>query len=333
MCKVLIMPKVNGPKAVQFIKRMGEKMSLGNSDGLGYAAVDKEGNLFSQKWLHNYEAFKTDEDVPKVKDPLDCIAKTLSDFKSKSCYGLSGETSTHGTPDLNKAVAVTLHTRMATSSKGLMNAHPFIDPHHDTSLIHNGVISNEKDFDFKLSTCDSESILISYIKQRVNLYPEMVQAMADMLNGYYACGVFSRDRTGKRILDVFKGQSANLYAVHIPEFDSIVFTTSKFDVEDVCEEMGLNHGQCFSVNDGHLIRFDVSNNNIISITDFKPNSRYSYNNWGAREKPVVKNTYIPKKTYSPDIINMMKLHPKLEELSPYAVKLFLDNNKMERVVS
>jgi len=47
---------------------------------------------------------------------------------------------------LDDMSAITLHTRLATSGKGLLNCHPFIE--NDTSVIHNGMIS--KAFDFRI---------------------------------------------------------------------------------------------------------------------------------------------------------------------------------------
>ena len=37
---------------------MGDLMSPGNYDGIGYTAVDPKGEIFGERWLFNEEAFK-----------------------------------------------------------------------------------------------------------------------------------------------------------------------------------------------------------------------------------------------------------------------------------
>ena len=60
MCKVMMMAGVTSDTrdaAWVFIKEMAKEMSPGNMDGLGYAALSTEGELFGERWHHNGEAF------------------------------------------------------------------------------------------------------------------------------------------------------------------------------------------------------------------------------------------------------------------------------------
>lgn len=265
MCKVLIVPKVNGPKAIEFIKLMGQEMSPGNKDGLGYAAVDKDGKLFGERWLNNDEAFSTVKD-PEIQD----FSEYIEGWKTK------GESNSFGeTPDINKAVAVTLHTRMATTAKGMTNTHPFV--HDDTSLIHNGVIHNYNEFKLKVSTCDSEAILVSYLDQGVNLDPSKINQVANSFTGYYACGVFSRDAQGNRILDVFKGNNDRLFLMYIKELETHILTTSYADADVVCRKMGLSKTDYYKLKDGQLLRFNPLTGKLMLSVKFEVGS--SYSNW------------------------------------------------------
>lgn len=113
MCKVMIMAginELNRGKATSLIKEMAKEMSPGNKDGCGYAAVDEHGNLFGERWLDNAQAFTTKVDV--VTPFGDAIEGGGSDA--------GGESNKFGEdPSLDKITAITLHTRMATSAKGM----------------------------------------------------------------------------------------------------------------------------------------------------------------------------------------------------------------------
>jgi predicted glutamine amidotransferase len=124
----------------------------------------------------------------------------MKDFGDAIEGATTSEKNSFGEVKMDDVAAITLHTRMATSAKGMANTHPFVYENHDTSLIHNGVIRNEKDFKLQVSTCDSESILQAYLINETHHNPKMVGEMAKMLVGYYAAALFSRDADGVRIL-------------------------------------------------------------------------------------------------------------------------------------
>lgn len=263
MCKVLIMPAVkpeHQEKAVKFVKEMGKEMSSGNTDGLGYAAIDKDGKLFGQRWLVNRDAFGGFTGK-KLKSFEKALSGSVSDTES--------ERNTFGEdPNLNRMVAITLHTRMATTPKNMQNVHPFVYDEVDTSLIHNGVIQNHEEFKKSVSTCDSESILFNYIQEGVNLNPEAMKKVSQNLNGYYACGVFSRDVNKNRILDVFKGNNPNLYLQEIKELETYVFATNDDDVKRVCDRLGLTKGESYRVLEGHLMRINPFTGEVLLMETF-----------------------------------------------------------------
>lgn len=262
MCKIFIIAGIkpeSSNAAVALTKKMGELMSSGNSDGLGYAAVDKAGTLFAERWLTNKDAFRQDNAKELVVHSM--FSKAL-----KGSPSAMGEYSAHGTPNLSSAVAITLHTRFATSAKGLVNTHPFIDA--DTSLIHNGVISNVSDFKFTLSSCDSEAILISYLKNAVGKDIDGVGAMAKSLQGYYACGMFARDNTGARVLDIFKGRNNNLVMCYIYELSTWIMSSAQSDITEACKALGLRHGEFFDVHDGHILRINPIDGRVVTSREF-----------------------------------------------------------------
>lgn len=283
MCKILVVPgikKENIKNAKRFMQRMGKEMSFANKDGLGYAAIDSSGNLFGERWLDNDTAF-TGQTVQEggdegiIIDIFDKVLKTKALAKSEKPI----EMNSFGTVNLDDMVAFTLHTRYATAPKGMGNTHPFVKG--DTSLIHNGVIRNDKDFKCE-STCDSEAILLSYLDHKVGNSLEHAAKMADSLVGYYACGVFSRDASGTRILDVFKANNNSLHVSYIKQLGTFVMTSSEYDIKKVCEEFGWKFSTAMDFKDGILMRFNPFTGEMIGVKDFSPSKEFSYQNFPTR---------------------------------------------------
>ncbi len=274
MCKVLIIPKVTDKtrdKAKEFIYKIAEKMSLGNNDGMGYAAVDNQGNLFGERWFYNREFY----DIPKA-NVNSIVAKALGSFAtpSMSINLLEKDYSSFGdAPSLDKMSAITLHARAATSAKVHSNTHPFVDK--DTSLIHNGVIRNEDKFKLKLSTCDSEAILISYLDNKVNLDPHKhLNVMSDSLIGYYVAALFTRDKEGKRVLDIIKANNDNLFCSYVSDLDSLVFTSSKLNLEETCKELNFNYSAPAQLADGMFVRMIPGTNDSTDRYSFQPSKKF-----------------------------------------------------------
>lgn len=274
MCKVFMMAGIKKEKAKaswQFAQAMAKLMSKHNDDGLGYAAITAEGKIFGERWLDNSSAFKHVGDINQKI--VDIFGNAISsNVDNKILYNSFGDI------DYDNAAAITMHARYATSPKGLNNVHPFYD--EGVSIIHNGVIRNDKAFDIKLSTCDSEAILRSYIKHDVSTDPENIKRMAKSLEGYYSVGVLTNTSIGPT-LDIIR-YNATQHVVWIHELDTWVLSTSDTDIKDVCKEFGYTMGSVFSILNEKFIRVNAVTGLHESIVDFDgtPDRGYGTANGG-----------------------------------------------------
>jgi len=339
MCKVLIIPSIKDTKRAmtnRFIKLMAEKMSTANDDGLGYAAVTNTGELFAERWFNNKEMFTYSGTVSPPTSLYDKFGVAVKDAKpvTKTVdipYSRFGNESLK----LNNAAAITLHARFATCEKSLTNVHPFIK--NDTSVIHNGVIRNHEKFNLEQSTCDSEAILLGYLKNAIGSNTSEVQTMASEFVGYYVAAMFSRDASGARILDVFNGNNTNLYLAAIKELETYVMATSDYDIQSVCRELGLTITECYQMLDDQFLRINPFTGDVVEHTTFRSGASYvtsptvypeaNYNNWTeynanrARTQNYSKSTvtHINNKSKSKPIsdseIKFLTKIPRIEVLS------------------
>lgn len=293
MCKIFLVAGVKpstADKVWKFAETIAKPMSRANTDGLGYAAITDEGHLFAERWLNNDNAFTS-------KDDSDLVSENYG--SAVSAPSKVYEYSNHGIVEREKTVAITMHTRWATTPKGLQNVHPFILD--EVSLIHNGIIRNTNDFKL-ISTCDSEAILQSYVKQEVWSDPNKFQDAADMLKGYYACGVMFNTTAGP-ILDIFKANGASLYVAYVKELETFVHCTSDDDIKSVCRELGYSCGPMHTLHPNKFIRVNAATGKTISITDFKPGGEYeTYNNHSYSHHGVNDHSYFnrnPQHTHTP----------------------------------
>jgi hypothetical protein len=206
---------------------------------------------------------------------------------------------------------------MATSAKGFQNTHPFYYPEADTSLIHNGIIRNVEDFEFKVSTCDSEAVLISYLKHKVGHDVENTQDMINDLVGYYACGVFSRDANGKRTMDIFKGNGASLHGRFIKELGVFVYSTVDYNIEDTCKKLGLTCGPKFTYQDEWLVRLDYLTGKVIQRQGFRQGNEHLPakvgQHWGAPHYGTTPNSgTVPEKKSN---VSQLPLKPRDQVLT------------------
>lgn len=261
MCKILNIAGINnGTKdaAWKFIHEMGKEMSKNNDDGLGYTAIDKDGDMFGERWLHNNEAFKT-------RTALSELDKKLIESYN-GCINKEDKYNSFG--NLNESiVAITLHTRMATSGKQFYNTHPFVLD--DVSLIHNGVIRNTTSLINTMSTCDSECILHEYVDNDVSSDVKNFQKVVDKLEGYFALGVLGYNQVGY-YLDIIKDNKASLYAAYIEQLGTVVFTTDISDVYKVCKKLKYKVVSHYEVIDNVLLRLDVVTGKAFNSFIFKP---------------------------------------------------------------
>ena len=276
MCKIMVMAGVNNTNrklAWEFTKQMAMQLSPGNNDGLGYAAVTSDGELFGERWHINSEAFavRPAADIPsqeeiKIVRSFDGVLTHTQKPVRYNKFGSINE---------DAMVGITLHTRMATSGKQFINTHPFV--RGKTSLIHNGVIGNADKLELIQSTCDSEVILNLYVKHNVSNNMQAIQKVAHKLSGYYACGVITESKQFGPVVDIFKDDRARLSAAFIRDMGIVVFSTVMDDIETVCNKMGMEIAYKFGVNSGMLLRLSALSGAPVAVqkfrADYKSNDR------------------------------------------------------------
>jgi predicted glutamine amidotransferase len=274
MCKLLIMTGITeGLVAEEFMRRMAIPMSKTNAHGIGYTAVGPDGELFSQRWHDNDMFF--DKTKVLTKDHITEIKERLKDFDGRLNLSKMEENySELGNIDFSDVRSVTMHTRFATCGREFANTHPFI--HNDTSLIHNGSISNAFSTHYrtgldvnKISTCDSEAALQTYLSQGVNLDTTKAKEWLDLLSGSWAFGILSRNQQGNRVLDVIRGIS-RLYYMEVDGLGK-VFTTDDDDAKGVVKDMGLTFiKEPIFVASDEMYRYDAITGEFLESVDIKP---------------------------------------------------------------
>lgn len=275
MCKLLLMTGIqDGPLAMRFMELMAKPMSITNSHGIGYTAVKPDGSIFSQRWLNNAEFFDTaniitPEDLEAVKLKL----AELEPFRAKLPKGaldipLDLNYSQYGDVDFSEIKTLTMHTRWATCGREFANTHPFID--QDVSLVHNGAIWNARFLDVnKISTCDSEAALQTYLTQGVQSDSSKAKQWLNILSGSWAFGVLGRNASGSRILDVVRG-SSNLYYLEAGPLGKI-FCTNDSDAKAVLREMNIEiTKEPMLLPSDSMYRFNALTGECIEDIDVKP---------------------------------------------------------------
>jgi len=258
-----------------FMEEAKKSMSVGNSMGIGYSAVTKDGNFFTERWHDNDSFFNRDSVRSKdIVEELSQYKKYLSKFTNMDQnYSITG---TMNFPDVT---TVTMHTRFATCGKEFENTHPFVDS--DTSLVHNGMINNYLSLNInKVSTCDSEAGLQAYINNNVGKEIGNAQAWLNTLSGYWAFGILSRDANGTRILDIIRND-AWLYYSQVTDFGTVLATTEEI-ITSATRKLGLEYTKPAAIKSNKLFRFNAVTGELMSQTqleDSNKNSRYNYSGY------------------------------------------------------
>lgn len=247
MCKVLIMTGItDSDAAFDFMKAAEPEMTSGNTDGIGYSAINSKNELFMEKW-HQNSKFLNTVNVELNKDYMTYGNVTRDDLKT-----------------------VTMHTRFATCGRSMENTHPFV--YNETSLIHNGVISNSHTLGLnKISTCDSESALQLYLnKELATSTKSAYQAFLDELRGYWAFGILAKGKDGTYMLDVIKG-GAQLYFAYIPELgpEAIIFATTQQIILSACKITGFSVPKISNLVDNSLTKFNALTGKIVANAEFE----------------------------------------------------------------
>jgi len=276
MCRLLLMTGIKDSElAAKFMKAAKIPMSVGNDMGIGYSAVKSNGDFFTERW-HDNDMFMDRESVmtPEIIEQLKPFEKRLS--KLKINYDFRGELADLAMTDIR---TVTMHTRYATCGRDFMNTHPFV--YGDTSLVHNGVINNDYSLNVnKISTCDSEAALQTYIQEGVATNFDNAQAWLDRLSGYWAFGILARDSSGRRIFDVVRN-SASLYAANVEDLGLVIATTAGI-IHSASLQTGLVAETPQLITANMLWRFDAVTGELLQkqqLRDSSLNNSY-YSSWG-----------------------------------------------------
>jgi len=271
MCKNLyiagIKPEVSKKLLWDFMFAVTPFISSWDKDGLGYAAMGREG-IWGERWLNPKDAWK----YRKVWSEED--AKTSKYYRG--ALAAEPRFNEFGKADTTHTSAIMLHARMATCVKNLSNTHPFV--RDNVALIHNGVIGNHADLEKLTSTCDSEVILNSYFKHDIANKPDDIQKVMDDIRGYYSCGLLSTNTEGKQHLDIFRNSTASMHAYYVKELDAVVFCTKSDIIRETCKKLGWSYGNTFTFKDEIMVRIDCTTGQPISTHGFT--HKYGYtSNW------------------------------------------------------
>lgn len=279
MCKIMVLKGIQDSKlALDFMKAVAPNMSIGNTDGIGYSAINSKNELFTEKWHRNYQFLNTDIVIDEA------TVEALAPYKARI-----------GTPTVNyKAIGevtrddlrtVTMHTRYATCGKEFANTHPFVD--NGMSLIHNGCITNDKVLNLnKISTCDSEAALQLYNNDSIQLTtsPDDLQAFVNKLRGYWAFAFLAKNIEGDFMLDIVR-ERASLYWASLPELgdDCMVFATTQEIIETGCKALGLpSRAKIFTLPEGNYHRFNAVTGEFVMNVEIEDS---------ILNRPVVVNHY------------------------------------------
>ena len=272
--------------AVDFMKAAEPEMTNGNTDGIGYSAINSQNELFMEKWHRNSKFLRTDNivTIENLEGEIKPALAVLSKYTNVPEFDI--DYMSYGNVTREDIKTLTMHTRFATCGKSMKNTHPFVD--NEVSLIHNGIINNTKELNNnKISTCDSESALQLYIRDNLGVKTQVCRKDAylsflDELRGYWAFGILAKAKNGKYALDVIKG-GAQLYFAYIPELgdeSGIVFATNKQIIQSACKTMRFASPKIDDLKDNSLSRFDAMSGNLVEYIDFAV-KKSSYNTYSS----------------------------------------------------
>lgn len=293
MCKIAVIQNVKQGKekeVMRLARALTPLMVANDNDGFGYMALGTNG-LFGEKWLNTKQAWNE--------------RSTLTDLESEQYWGYYSDVMENTVPHesfghhTEKFTSIALHARKATCGKSLQNVHPFIAQDGLSGVIHNGVISNTKDFKNTLSTCDSESILIAMKNHALAESLHHVSPLTKSLFGWYAFAAYSKKSDGQWVLDIVKDDSASLYAMLVPNLGTWVFVTDMNHLKTALKSLKWKSGAVFEVIGDRAIRTCAVTGTIIDVAQFESNNIADYwdngHNYGSTYSPHF--SYLDNKGY------------------------------------
>lgn len=254
MCKVAGVTNItekNRHDVWLFMEMLGQLMSPGNNSGLGYAAIDKTGKIFGEKWVINESAFKDLSQVPNMNSE-----------RMNKIYGFFGDKVVR-----DDAQAIILHTRAATQgSICVKNTHPFIDDESSptVAIIHNGWVHNEKEFPRKYSECDSEVLAHLYFNNKVGEDIGNLNKFVNKIDGWFTVLALSQNSEGKLIMDAFT-DNGRLGSYFIKELDTRIWSSEASDIKRVADALGLTVSESKQMKRDTAFRIDVSTGEEIAF--------------------------------------------------------------------
>ena len=252
MCKQAIFPEIpsntNTAQLWKFVTALRLRLQVGNPHGTGLAAISQDGqNLGAYRWLNPSQALT----VPRqVEGRLSKYGRVLQ--------GGTGDYWHSGANLLQAPVsALMLHTRYATSGKGLAETHPHLDDPDaskaNVCLVHNGVIRSSEYQPMARTECDSELLVIGYLMADVVADFNKLNEALDEISGYYAFGAFVRQEQGWAV-DIVKDSRASLSACYVPNLDLVCFVTDPDDVRNTCKSLRFKAPEVSTMKDNVAIR-------------------------------------------------------------------------------
>ena len=290
MCKLAMLPYFHPSQSAlvwQLARHLTAPMVKHDRDGFGYAAVSPEGLISVERWLTGSQAWQ----APRAVMPPDLAALAVADSPAAATHDSAGATLRDA-----PVAALLLHSRMATTAKGLQNNHPHVSYSGDairTALIHNGVVQvNAKRLRF--STCDSETILTGYDKHNVGTVPGNWQNAADEVQGYYALGIAHRGSAGT-VVDIVRDSAAALSLCYVPELNAPVYATDPDHVRAACKAMGWRAPVVAQVKPLTVTRFNPLTRTIITHGTFTAQPRaavFNWQDWSEEQAPRHRGQYL-----------------------------------------
>ena len=269
MCKIAGVTKItdkNRNDVWAFLQLLGQAMTPGNSGGLGYAALDKAGKIFGEKWVVNESAFRDLTKIPGVDSE-----------KLSKIYGYFGDK-----VERDEAQAIILHTRAATQGAiCVKNTHPFIDDEAapTVAVIHNGWVHNEKKFTRKYSTCDSEVLAHLYYENNVKADLGNLNKFIPKIDGWFTCLTLGLDDNGHMIMDAFT-DNGRLGSYFIKELDTRIWSSEGHDVYQIAKALGLTAIDPQKMSSNTAFRINVLTGEQIAHVKLEPSTAIPVSQYG-----------------------------------------------------
>ncbi len=299
-------------KVAKLVKVAAKAMSIVEDDGVGYAAIRSNGQIYGEKWLNKDDAFVI-HNAPKIDPSIEFVNEMFGDMGdwlktpvTTPIYDSFGQRTKEA---LDSTVGLILHARKASSgSKVVQNVHPFVmidqENQPDTALIHNGAITNHEKLTKISSTCDSEVILHEYLANTMYHNPWGIEQLAKTLIGEYVVGVLSSTFDDAQniipVLDIFKANNKDLFAGYVPELDTMVFCTNEYTLTSSCKDADLTVKNLIKIKEGYLLRINALTGEKMELISFKPSSKFES---GYTTHHAIRSSIGPQiKAVTPDVI-------------------------------